>query len=309
MASQFIVGYDGNVGGRDALALALTLADAAPGRHVATTVAAITPLEPYGMTTHDVHATYERALAEESDARLDDARDTCRGRDDVTFVVRAGRSAAHGLQLLGDELEADLLVVGRSHTGPLGRAFAGSATEQTLHGANRPVAVAPVGYAAAEHRIATVAVAYTGSDESENALTFAIRLARDRGAALRLVRVMEPIPAVYGGMVDPYPEGTRRDDIARSLETAAGLIVDLDVETTILHGGAVAELSRLGASEDVLVLGSRDFGPVGRVLLGGVSARLSRHCEMPLLVVPRSVATSNDPASSSAIGAAVASAS
>jgi len=48
---------------------------------------------------------------------------------------------------------------------------------------------------------------------------------------------------------------------------------------------ALATLDRRDA--DLLVCGSRGYGPVRRVLLGGVSARLLRRAAIPLLVVPR----------------------
>ena len=38
---------------------------------------------------------------------------------------------------------------------------------------------------------------------------------------------------------------------------------------------------------DVLVCGSRGYGPVRRVLLGGVAARLIRRAAAPVVVVPR----------------------
>jgi nucleotide-binding universal stress UspA family protein len=40
---------------------------------------------------------------------------------------------------------------------------------------------------------------------------------------------------------------------------------------------------------DLLVLGSRGFGPLRRVLLGSVSSQLVRLAPCPVLVVPRSV--------------------
>jgi nucleotide-binding universal stress UspA family protein len=38
---------------------------------------------------------------------------------------------------------------------------------------------------------------------------------------------------------------------------------------------------------DVLVCGSRGYGPVRRVLLGGVSSPLIRRAQLPVTVVPR----------------------
>jgi nucleotide-binding universal stress UspA family protein len=39
---------------------------------------------------------------------------------------------------------------------------------------------------------------------------------------------------------------------------------------------------------DLLVVGSRGYGPVRQVLIGGVSAELMRRAACPVLIVPRS---------------------
>ncbi|MDO9410875.1 universal stress protein [Patulibacter sp.] len=295
MRSQIIVGYTDTEGGRDALELALTLAEADDGR-AALTVASIWPVNPHEMVQPGVHIAYERALAADAESRLQGARDHCGDREDVSFVARGGTSPAHGLQLIAQELGAELIVVGRSHTGPVGRAFVGSVTEQTLHGAACAVAVAPKGYAGTEHRVALVAVAYDGSPESEHALAHALRIARDRGAALRLVRVVEPMPVAYGGMVDPYPFALRHSDVEDQLHAVVERIDGVPVTTAMVDGTAAHALAEQAADADLLVTGSRDFGPVGRILLGGTSSRLSRHCACPLLVVPRSTADAVAPA-------------
>ena len=41
---------------------------------------------------------------------------------------------------------------------------------------------------------------------------------------------------------------------------------------------------------DLLVIGSRGYGPLGRTLLGGVSAEMMRTSPGPVLVVPRGAA-------------------
>lgn len=61
-------------------------------------------------------------------------------------------------------------------------------------------------------------------------------------------------------------------------------------------GRDALELARLLASEteasiekdvDLLVLGSRGYGPLTRVLLGSVSRRAAQDAPCPVLVVPR----------------------
>jgi nucleotide-binding universal stress UspA family protein len=46
-------------------------------------------------------------------------------------------------------------------------------------------------------------------------------------------------------------------------------------------------LSARSRDVDLLVCGSRGYGLLRHVLLGGVSGELLRHAECPLLVVPR----------------------
>ena len=69
---------------------------------------------------------------------------------------------------------------------------------------------------------------------------------------------------------------------------AAGLPSHLATSTHLLTGDVVEVLSEISEDEiDVLFCGSRGYGPVRRVLLGGVSSRLVRHARTPLIVVPR----------------------
>jgi len=56
----------------------------------------------------------------------------------------------------------------------------------------------------------------------------------------------------------------------------------------VLTGDVVDMLADLGPDDvDVLFCGSRGYGPVRRVLLGGVSSRLVRRARSPVVVVPR----------------------
>ena len=62
------------------------------------------------------------------------------------------------------------------------------------------------------------------------------------------------------------------------------------VETTgrLLPGPVVDALSDLSYDDcDVLVCGSRGYGLVRRVLLGGVSSRVVRHSKVPVIITPR----------------------
>jgi nucleotide-binding universal stress UspA family protein len=80
-----------------------------------------------------------------------------------------------------------------------------------------------------------------------------------------------------------------RDSFNKELEfAAAGVPPELEPQTVLLEGEVVESLAALGPDDvDLLVCGSRGYGPARRVLLGGVSSRLIRHARLPVAIVPR----------------------
>jgi nucleotide-binding universal stress UspA family protein len=55
----------------------------------------------------------------------------------------------------------------------------------------------------------------------------------------------------------------------------------------VVFGDLVEELTRFSASVDLLAIGSRSHGPLGRLIDGSVSHALLRRSHCPLLVLPR----------------------
>jgi nucleotide-binding universal stress UspA family protein len=287
MKDHLVVGYDGNPGGTDALALSFALADApGAGTDVGLVVASIHPLPQPGR--RGAAPGYEDAVREAAADRLAPAREACGLRPGTAFVVRAGTSPAHGLHQVAREFDASTIVVGRTHRGPIGSALLGGATEQTLHGAPCAVAVAPAGFAGRTRRpLHRIGVAVDGGPESQRALGTASALARRSDAELVLVRVLEPYPLWFGVPFEPYPIADLRADAEREAAEALERAGRADAEVRIANGPtgpALADQTDL----DLLVVGSRGFGPLGRVLLGSTASHLARHATVPLLVVPRS---------------------
>ena len=83
---------------------------------------------------------------------------------------------------------------------------------------------------------------------------------------------------------------TSRELFQRALDDALARIAGrVEAEGELLEGDVVDTLATLDRRDaDLLVCGSRAYGPLRRVLLGGVSSRLLRRAALPLLVVPRS---------------------
>ena len=54
-----------------------------------------------------------------------------------------------------------------------------------------------------------------------------------------------------------------------------------------MYGRPWEELVRFGEQLDLLLVGSRGYGPLGRLFHGGVSDHLARHAPCALLILPR----------------------
>ena len=55
----------------------------------------------------------------------------------------------------------------------------------------------------------------------------------------------------------------------------------------VVYGDPSEELAAFANDLDLLIVGSRGHGPIGRLLSGSSSTYLARRCPCPLIVVPR----------------------
>jgi nucleotide-binding universal stress UspA family protein len=137
-----------------------------------------------------------------------------------------------------------------------------------------------------------VTVAFDGSSAARAALAAAAPLARAAGLSLRVVTVFAPDAAPPPWL--PNPPGFVRltDDAERSAraELASAAQAIPDAEPAFLIGDPAAELALESDFSDLLVVGSRGYGPIGAVLLGDVSGRLVQVAMCPVLIVPNGVA-------------------
>ena len=84
------------------------------------------------------------------------------------------------------------------------------------------------------------------------------------------------------------PEEVRKAGRDALDQVVAGLPAGVRANGELLFGEVVDELSMVAErGVDLLVCGSRGYGPVRRVLLGTVSSALVRQASVPTLVVPR----------------------
>jgi nucleotide-binding universal stress UspA family protein len=214
---------------------------------------------------------------------------------------------AHGLTQLAEQEHAEILVLGSSRRGPFGRLFTGSGVTRVAHGAPCAVAVVPHGWTPrSSAKPLVVGAAVTDAPESHGALALAARLAAGPPARVRVltaVQQISPAHPLFAATGTSYALWVRerREHAEKLANAAAAGIAGAEVE--VLGGGPVRCLADASSELDLLVVGSRRYGPLRSVLVGSVSAPLVEHAQCPVLIVPRGV---HEPAPNNAPPSAVA---
>ncbi len=224
----------------------------------------------------------------------------------VDVRAREALTPAAGLTAVAEEVEARLIVLGSSMRGAIGRVLPGSTAERVVHGASCPVAVVPREHAAPDDGLATIGAAFAPTDEGRAALRTAARLAEAAGASLRVIMVLDPRLAERtspGMLAAAHHEhdfaedraGRSRIGAERELDEAiAAVSPTVPVERDVLFQDPAEGLAAASGQLDLLVMGSRAYGPMRAVMLGGVSRRVITRAACPVLVLPRGTASIAD---------------
>lgn len=204
----------------------------------------------------------------------------------------AGAGTPETLQRAARERNADLLVLGSSHRGAVGRVLIGSVTEQTLHGAPCAVAVASVGFhtRGTPACLQSVAVGHDVREPTPGALAAGIGLCEKTGTALLLAAVADDaaIPDPTRATM-PYAEVVEARIHAAEQAVALALnSVPKGISATgeVRDGEAAEQLLEVTESVDLLVLGSHGRGLIGRLIMDSTSDAIVRSATCPVLVVP-----------------------
>lgn len=285
MFERTIVAFDGSNRSEDALALALRLRDRATGALILACVGV-----PHG--TWHVPRRGERIAGEEGEqvaAMIAEARHRIAPGIGVQARAPLAASPARGLTELAEDEGADLLVVGSSRRAPSGRIALERTAGRLLHGAPCAVAIAPAD-AREVGAFRHIGIAYDGSPEARAALAAGYALAARDGAAVTLLHAS---PAASSATQSG--KRAQRLDVSpahEALDAAAGAAPDgVNPQTVLLHGEpgrAIADAC--DGIADLVVCGSRGYGPLRHALVGSVSAAIVENASHPVLVLPRPAA-------------------
>jgi len=285
MTRPILAGADGTDSGLDAVAFAARLAGAVGDPLL---VVCVAPED-----ARRVGAEAENDVRRHADAILEAAREVAGDLPAETRTVFS-TSPARGLWELAEQEDAAAVVAGSTNRGAIGRVVSGSTAERLLHGTGCPVAVVPRGYRRHRSRpLGAIGAAFTDTPEGHEA----VRVAADLAARAELPLTIYSVVALHTNWLRPeavQPDESVVPEAVRKLagdaldQVVAGLPAGLRANGELLFGDVVDELSMAAErGVDLLVCGSRGYGPVRRVLLGTVASTLVRQASVPALVVPR----------------------
>jgi nucleotide-binding universal stress UspA family protein len=276
--SEIVIGVDGTERGEDAVAFGRRLAAFAGARLV------LVHAFPYDdIRGRATSLAYRDDLREGAEALLSAVRD--RYRLEASTRAVACTSPARALHEVAEQNGAALVAVGSSHVGRARRVLPGSTAERLLHGSPCAVAVVPSDYREKEHAAPRrIGCGLDGSEESKAALRGAAELARALGAELEVIRAFKPQRAMVDAeMLADYEIEAR----AQLDEAVKDLPPELQASGAFVEYEPAEALVERSHELDLLVIGSRGYGPLHAVLLGAVSGRVTRDAACPVIVVPR----------------------
>lgn len=286
--TRIAVGVDGHPEGDDAVVLGATIAGTMGAELMLVTVYP----DPLLVLPEKLD---EKHLERQATHLLQKARESFAGR--ARLAVEADLSVPRGLERVVRREHRDLLVVGSSRRAKQGCVRIGKRTRQLLGELKCPLAIAPRGlHTSPGRRLRTIGVGYDGTRESDAALALAGSIALAAGAELHVTAVVDDrVPPIgwsalaTGGTAVPRWEDCVLAKMQSLRELIPGALAGLQVhgDAEVLRGRPADLLVKLSVGMDLLVIGSRHWGPVARVLFGSTGEALAHNAACPLLVVPR----------------------
>ncbi len=252
---------------------------------------------PWPPKNDPVEKEYLSYVSSQAAQSIDRVVSDLQGDLDVSIVIHQSTSIPSGLIELVAIHSANLVVVGSSSSGLLGRVGLGSVTERLVHSASVPVAIAPRGYAPGSVPMGRVTAAYGGEADVNGLIAAAAELAKSWSVPLRIVSFTVRPVRMFAGSIESSAEDlvveqwSRRtfDDVGRQLDAVRARIPLPVVEVVVGagHDWREAVESVCWSPGDVLVLGSGAAGPAAHVFLGSAASKILRHSPVPVMIVPR----------------------
>jgi len=139
-----------------------------------------------------------------------------------------------------------------------------------------------------------IVVAVDGSPHSNAAVEWAADESVLRNAPVKLIHAFTPMLETWGRL-GPTPEMDRwYRDTAKTILSESEAIFrarrddsrSIDIETALVESAVVPAVIKASEGAQLIVVGSRGLGHLGRLLLGSVSNSVIHHAHCPVAVIP-----------------------
>lgn len=254
-------------------------------------------LDPDRVTVTILHADEygNRVVADRyPESVLEEAMHAIRSAGIVANPLRVHMDALAGIEEVLAQDGHELSVLGAGNHSWLGGLVFGSVSTHLLHHAAAPVLVVHHAPNAAHGKL-QVLVGVDGSPSIAAATSLLAKITEPARVDIHLCSAIEPAAVSVAAHPGAYLPQVLLDDLTAERQETAGRHLDemqarfrfdgFDVKVSDLEGTAAVvlldEVSRLDA--DLVVMGARGLGPIGRLTVGSVSAHVARHAPATLV--------------------------
>lgn len=300
---KILVAYDGSPHSEDALRWAIYFK-----RLLGSSVLALKVFEPFNYHENrgeiDVGGSVAEIVAQRAQSSrahdvkmLEDIKHEAANQNVAIETELVTGHAGAAILAAAKQHRSDLLIAGTRGHGAVEELLVGSVTGKLVSLSPVPVMVVKNCLLASTGGIKKILVAYDGSEQSKEALAWAIDIACGTDAEVTAVKVFEPLPLTVlytmpeAGIASRLAEKLveLQDADAKLLEEAKEFAKTkkMEISTKILHGEAAAAI--LGCAKqqkaDLIVAGTVGHGTLEGILVGSVTRRLVSASPIPVLVV------------------------
>jgi nucleotide-binding universal stress UspA family protein len=279
---RYVVGYQPDDRGADAIALAVAIARAqGTGLEIVYVVPENAPYVAVNPQGKRISAGEQEVLTARREALKLVPSDI-----DAEFRLVDSDSFAEGLIETATAQSAALIVIGAASNGLFKRFSVGSVANALLHASPVPVALAPRGYQ--RKGPLTRLTAFIGERQgAQTARDVALRAARRRGLPLRLVSLVA---------LDTHERSDSGEAIHQAhlhansvLAEAATNALDGTATVTVAHGRTIEEaIDSLDWDDgELVIIGSSRLAQRSRLFLGSTALKVLRALPVPMVVVPQ----------------------
>lgn len=283
---RYVVGITMDRRGRDAVSLALTLAQSTLSSHpVELDLVHVLRGSPPEQTASKPEREYQKFCLDEAEQCLSKTHDLVPKSIRSTTSVHFADSMAAGLIDVATTRPCDLIVVGAASHGPLRRFTVGSVANALLHASPVPVALAPSGYLPPS-RLTRLTCALGTRPGAEVALDVAIQSSVRHDVPLRLISLIG-LDSHTG--TEESAEAARTH--AKNLLLRASQSVDdaTEVMVDVAEGRSIeAAIDKLTWDDgEIVLIGSSRLARSRSIFLGTTANKMLRSLPIPMVVVPR----------------------